>query len=80
LSVVCTISEVVQLGRHRLRWKELVECMVWIVLNFIEQFIVSPPAAAQIPADQAGRSRFACFDAETFASVARRSTSWTKLS
>jgi len=38
---VCTISEVVQLGRHRLRWKELVECMVWIVLNFIEQFIVS---------------------------------------
>jgi len=38
---VCTISEVVQLGHHRLRWKELVECMVWIVLNFIEQFTVS---------------------------------------
>jgi len=41
LSIVCTISDVVKLGRHRLRWKELVECMVWIVRNFIEQFIVS---------------------------------------
>ena len=38
---MCTISEVVKLGRHRLRWKELVECMVGIVLSFTEQFIVS---------------------------------------
>jgi len=29
------------LGRHRLCWKELVECMVWIVLNFVEQFFVT---------------------------------------
>jgi len=29
------------LGRHRQCWKELMECMVWIVHNFVEQFIVT---------------------------------------
>ena len=35
------MSEVIVLGSHRLCWKELVECMPWVVDNFIKQFIIS---------------------------------------
>jgi len=38
---MCSMSEVIVLGSHRLCWKELVECMPWVVDNFIKQFIVT---------------------------------------
>ena len=41
LSIVCTLSELIVLGGRRLCWEELVKCVVIIVHNFVEQFIVS---------------------------------------
>ena len=36
-----TVSEVVVLRCRRLWWKELVECVVWIVASLVEQVIVT---------------------------------------
>jgi len=38
---VGTVSEVVVLRCRRLWWKELVECVVWIVDNVVEQLIIT---------------------------------------